>query len=170
MTIYPAEFHRRFEQKWVLRAQASSGFESTPRATLVGRSQRGQRRSGQSERRDILARSSWLRELGQWLRAEYNAADQPVPERLSALPKELKVAVSRISARRSASICGRPPRGRDFQRQYRRKPARCRRTRVSGRMIVMVFRTDGNHRYSRTRRSPFVSWTRPRTFRRNTIS
>src|SRR5205823_9763142 len=37
---------------------------------------------------------------------------------------------------------------------------------------LMVFRTDGNHRYSRTnsKRSPFVSWTRPRTFRRNTIS
>jgi len=90
MTTYPLEFHRRSEQKWVRRAQASSGFESTPRATLVGRSQRGQRRSGQSERRDILARSSWLRELGQWLRAEYNAADQPVPERLAALLKELK--------------------------------------------------------------------------------
>ena len=35
-------------------------------------------------------------------------------------------------------------------------------------MIVMALRTDGNHRYSWTknRRSPFVSWTRPRTFRR----
>jgi hypothetical protein len=89
MTTYPLEFHRRSEQKWVLRAQASSG---TPRAALnlVGRSQRGQRKSGQSERRDILARRPWLRELGQWLRAEYNAADQPVPERLAALLKELK--------------------------------------------------------------------------------
>ena len=89
MTTYPLEFHRRSEQKWVLRAQASRG---TPRAALnlVGRSQGGQRRSGQSERRDILARRPWLRELGQWLRAEYNAADQPVPERLAALLKELK--------------------------------------------------------------------------------
>ena len=58
MTTYPLEFHRRFEQKWALRAQASSGFESTPRATLVGKSQRVQRRSGQSERRNILARRS----------------------------------------------------------------------------------------------------------------
>jgi hypothetical protein len=90
MTIYPLEFHRPFEQKWALRAQASSGFESTPRATLVGKNQRVQRRSGQSEPRDILARRSWLRELGHWLRAEYNAADQPVPERLAALLKELK--------------------------------------------------------------------------------
>jgi hypothetical protein len=40
--------------------------------------------------------------------------------------------------------------GGDFRRQYRRKPARCQRTRVSGRMIVMVFSTDGNHRYSMT--------------------
>src|SRR5205823_10394219 len=31
--------------------------------------------------------------------------------------------------------------------QKRRKPARCQRMRVSGRMIVMAFRTDGNHRY-----------------------
>jgi hypothetical protein len=39
-------------------------------------------------------------------------------------------------------------------------------------MIVMALRTDGNHRYSWTRnkRSSFVSWTRPRTFRRNTNS
>jgi hypothetical protein len=39
-------------------------------------------------------------------------------------------------------------------------------------MIVMTFRTDGNHRYSMTRnkRSPFVSWTRPRTLRCSTIS
>ena len=51
MTTYPLEFHRRSEQKWVLRAQASSG---TPRAALnlVGRSQGGQRRSGQSKRRE----------------------------------------------------------------------------------------------------------------------
>jgi hypothetical protein len=50
MTTYPLEFHRRSEQKWVLGAQASSG---TPRAALnlVGRSQRRQRRSGQSKRR-----------------------------------------------------------------------------------------------------------------------
>jgi hypothetical protein len=34
-------------------------------------------------------------------------------------------------------------------------------------MIVMALSTDGNHRYSRTKnkRSPFVSWTRPRTLR-----
>jgi hypothetical protein len=85
MTTYPLEFHRRSEQKWMLRAQASS-----PQAALVGSSQRGQRRSDQPERRDILARSPWLREIGQWLRAGYDAADQPVPERLAALLKELK--------------------------------------------------------------------------------
>src|ERR1700730_7314050 len=72
----------------------------------------------------------------------------------------------------SASICGRPPRERDFQRQYRRNPARCHRTRVSGRTIVMALRTDGNHRYSwmKNKRSSFMSRTRPRTFRRNMIS
>jgi hypothetical protein len=52
-----------------------------------------------------------------------------------------------------------PPRDRDFQRQYPRKPARCQRTRVSGRMIAMVLRTDGNHRYSWTKnkRSPLIN-------------
>jgi len=29
-------------------------------------------------------------ELGQWLRAEYNAIDQRIPERLAALLEELK--------------------------------------------------------------------------------
>ena len=31
--------------------------------------------------------------------------------------------------------------------------ARCQRTRVSGRIIVMALRTDGNHRYSWTKTS-----------------
>src|SRR6266567_4652001 len=75
----------------------------------------------------------------------------------------LSTLIRRISARRSASTCGRPPRERDFHRQYLRKPARCQRTRVSGRMIVMALRIDGNHRYimTKNKRSQFVSWTRP---------
>ena len=70
MTTYPLDFHRRFEQKWVLRAQASSAREGSAQEAVVGsRSvKRGQRRSGQPERRDILARMPWLMELGQWLR------------------------------------------------------------------------------------------------------
>jgi MatE len=63
MTTYPLEFHRRSERKWVLRVQASSACESTPRAAESVGSQREQRRSGESERRDILARRPWLREL-----------------------------------------------------------------------------------------------------------
>jgi hypothetical protein len=90
MTTYPLEFHRRSEQKWALRAQALSARESTSRAGRVGNSQRGQRGSGLSERRDILGRSPWLREIGQCLLAEYDAVDHPVPERLAALLKELK--------------------------------------------------------------------------------
>src|SRR5262249_18490820 len=68
-----------------------------------------------------------------------------------------------ISARSSVSICGRPPNERDFQRQYRRKPARCQRTSVSGRMTVITFSTDGNHRYSwiKNKRSPLVRRMRP---------
>src|SRR5258705_8800830 len=87
-------------------------------------------------------------------------------------PQWIVSAHPRISARRSASTCGRPPRERDFHRQYRRKPARCQRTRVSGRMIVMALRIDGNHRYSmiKNKRSPFVSWTRPLTLPSSTTS
>jgi hypothetical protein len=90
MTTYPLEFHRRSEQKWALRAQASGARESTPRAARVGHSQRGQRGSGLSERRDVLGRSPWLREIGKCLRAGYDAVDHPVPERLAALLKKLK--------------------------------------------------------------------------------
>jgi hypothetical protein len=90
MTTYPLEFHRRSEQKWALRAQASSARATTPRATRVGHSQRGQRGSGLSERRDILGRSPWLREIGKCLQAEYDAVDHPVPERPAALLKEVK--------------------------------------------------------------------------------
>jgi hypothetical protein len=71
-------------QKWVLRAQAAR--ESIPRAALVG----GSRRLGEPERRDVLAQMPWFREIGQSLRAGYDAVDQPVPERLAALLKELK--------------------------------------------------------------------------------
>jgi hypothetical protein len=63
-------------------------------------------------------------------------------------PLRVEQSKRRINARSSASTCGRPPNERDFQRQYRRKPARCQRTSVSGRMTAMTFRTDGNHRYS----------------------
>jgi hypothetical protein len=45
--------------------------------------------------------------------------------------------IRRINARSSASTRGRPPNERNFQRQYRRKPARCQRTSVSGRMTAM---------------------------------
>jgi hypothetical protein len=43
---------------------------------------------------------------------------------------------------------------------------------VSGRMIAMTFRADGNHRYSwiKNTRSLFVRRTRLWTLRRNTIS
>jgi hypothetical protein len=70
MTTYPLEFHRRSEQKWVFR------------------SQREQRRASESERRDVLAQMPLLREIGQCLRAGYDAVGQPIPERLVALLKE----------------------------------------------------------------------------------
>jgi hypothetical protein len=64
MTVYPAEFHRRCEQKWDRRA-VSSIYESA-------------------------RRMPWLLEIGRTLRAELNAAEQPVSERLGAMLKELE--------------------------------------------------------------------------------
>ena len=90
MTTYPLDFHRRSEQKWARRAEVSSACERTPRAARAGRGQRGQGMPGQSERCDILARRPWLLAIGQWLRTEQNAVEQPVPERLAALLKELE--------------------------------------------------------------------------------
>src|SRR2546430_12930102 len=75
--------------------------------------------------------------------------------------------------RPQTGIDARPaPRFRDFQRQSRRKPARCQRTSVSGRMIVMALRIAGNQRYSwmKNSRSLFVNWTRPRTLRCSTLN
>jgi hypothetical protein len=78
------------------------------------------------------------------------------PERLVRLhPPDLR-------PHRSVSICGRPASAPDFQRQYQRKAARCQRTSVSGWMIVMALRIEGNHRYSwmKNKRS-LVSRARP---------
>jgi len=90
MSTYPLDFHRRAEQKWAHRAELSSAYESTSRASRVRRNQDRQHRPSQSEPRDILARSPWLRAIGVWLRAEYYPVQQTVPERLAALLKKLK--------------------------------------------------------------------------------
>jgi len=65
MTTYPTEFHRRFEQKWERRADAAAFYESA-------------------------RRMPWLLEIGRTLRAELDAVEQPVSERLAAMLKELE--------------------------------------------------------------------------------
>jgi hypothetical protein len=44
----------------------------------------------QSEQRRMPARTAWLLEIGRRLRAEYTAVQEPVPERLAALIKQLE--------------------------------------------------------------------------------
>jgi hypothetical protein len=61
-----------------------------------------------------------------------------------------EMLISRISRRTSSGTVGLPPRGRDFQRQYDLKPARCRRTMVSGLTIANASQTLGNNRYRPT--------------------
>ena len=64
MTVYPAEFHRRCEQKWERRA-ASRLYESAPGMP-------------------------WLLAIGRTFQAELKAVEQPVSEHLAALLKELE--------------------------------------------------------------------------------
>ncbi len=42
------------------------------------------------ERRDVLAGTKWLLTIGQQLRAEYPAVEEPVPERLAALLEQVE--------------------------------------------------------------------------------
>jgi hypothetical protein len=65
MTTYPAEFHRRCEQNWERRAEASRLHESA-------------------------RRMPWLLAIGRTLRAELDAVKQPVSERLAAVLKKLE--------------------------------------------------------------------------------
>jgi len=58
-----------------------------------------------------------------------------------ALHIGFSLLIRRIQTRSSVSICGRPPRRCDFQRQKRRKPARCQCTSVSGWTIVTTSKT-----------------------------
>ncbi len=74
------------------------------RAVRVASSQRGQHAPGHSEPRDILARRPWLQAIGQWLRAEYNAVEQPVPERLAVLLKQSRVAAAECPANPAALL------------------------------------------------------------------
>src|SRR5437899_7674538 len=90
MSTYPLDFHRRAEQKWAHRTEVSSAYESTSRASRVRRSQDRQHRPSQSEPRDILARSPWLRAIRVWLRAEYCPVQQTVPGRLATRLKQVK--------------------------------------------------------------------------------
>jgi hypothetical protein len=85
MTTYPLEFHRRSEQKWAHRVQASSAWESTSLAASAGSMRRATRNLVTSS-----ARRPWLQAIGQWRRVEYTAVEQPVPERLAVLLKQLK--------------------------------------------------------------------------------
>ena len=45
-------------------------------------------------RREILGRTPWLREIGRWLRAGYDAIDHSVPPHITALLRTLSVAVA----------------------------------------------------------------------------
>jgi hypothetical protein len=54
--------------------------------------------------------------------------------------------ISRIRSRISPGITGRPPRGRDFQRQKALNPRRCQRISVSGLMIETASTAAGQSR------------------------
>jgi hypothetical protein len=60
---------------------------------------------------------------------------------------ELAMLISRISSRISGATVGRPPRCRDFRRQYDLNPARCHLITVSGFTIAKAPSTFGAKRY-----------------------
>ena len=60
---------------------------------------------------------------------------------------ELAMLISRISLRISGATVGRPPRRRDFHRQYELNPARCHSITVSGFTIAKAPSTFGAKRY-----------------------
>jgi hypothetical protein len=80
--------------------------------------------------------------------------------------------ISQISRRISSGTVGRPPRGRDFQRQNKRKPARCHSMTVSGLTIAKASNIFGAKRYKPTniKRSNNPKVSRSGNFLRNTLS
>jgi hypothetical protein len=80
--------------------------------------------------------------------------------------------ISRINLRISGATVGRPPRHRDFHRQYERNPARCHSITVSGFTIAKACSTVGTKRYTlaNIERSSSPNVGRFREFRRSTLS
>jgi hypothetical protein len=70
----------------------------------------------------------------------------PFPIR-GAPHRELAMLISRINLRISGATAGRPPRRRDFHRQYDLNPARCHLITVSGFTIAKAPTTFGAKRY-----------------------
>jgi hypothetical protein len=99
MTTYPLEFYRRAEEKWRRRA---GPLRASERPSRTARASRHQSicidraalitKGGlppPHEGDDILVRRPWLLAIGQGLQAQYDAFEQPVPEPLAALLREL---------------------------------------------------------------------------------
>jgi hypothetical protein len=84
----------------------------------------------------------------------------------------LAMLISRISLRISGATVGRPPRRRDFHRQYDLNPARCHLITVSGFTIAKAPSTFGAKRYkpANIRRSNIPNVGRFDDFRCNTLS
>jgi hypothetical protein len=84
----------------------------------------------------------------------------------------LATLIWRVSWRISAGVVGRPPRGRDFHRQYARKPARCQRITVSGLTISErpTPQEPDDRAPANTRRSTLLKETRVGDLRRSTLS
>ena len=80
--------------------------------------------------------------------------------------------ISRISLRISGATLGRPPRRRDFHRQYDLNPARCHLITVSGFTIAKAPSTFGAKRYkpANIRRSSIANFGRFGDCRSNTLS
>jgi hypothetical protein len=80
--------------------------------------------------------------------------------------------ISRISLRISGATVGRPPRRRDFHRQYDLNPARCHLITVSGFTIAKALSTFGAKQYkpANIRRSNIPNFGRFDDFRCNSLA
>jgi hypothetical protein len=84
----------------------------------------------------------------------------------------LAMLISRISLRIAGATVGRPPRRRDFHRQYDLNPARCHLITVSGFSIAKAPSAFGAKRYkpAKIRRSSIPNVGRFGDCRRSTLS
>jgi len=123
------------------------------------------------KRKPFLARVTLASKASQVARdhpfGDYQAELLQVTVDLLCAPIGVSCARRRIRTRISLLILGRPPRRRDRHRLYRRKPARCQPTTVSGCTIRSTSLQGAQRGLGRFRLSSANCWRRGQDFERH---